>query len=231
MQVREELVIRYALEAPSGKRYNIHPEVITRGGHRIRPAAITGDYLAVSAGFAHEIRWKVLNELTGLEGEIAVELTAAEVPGAWASTARMKDVGGGPSNAFLSMILPGLGDVFVNDPGKKVAVKPVYIMAGYVSSVALAWYAHGQSKENYEAYQRAVQQYEMDNYYEQAMWYKDNAQFYTFLAGAIWVCDVARVAIKGGMNKKSSGSTAESRLHIHGGIENGQPQLALNYRF
>lgn len=231
IQQGNTLEIHFDLDAPQQELYTITPTIILRSGESIEPISMSGTNKDLSAGKSRIISWNVLNDLPVLQGEITAILYIRASGESKIDVNGAKRISGGPSNAFLSMVLPGLGDFFVNDPGERVKIKPTWIMAGYLSSVALALYAYDQSKENYDEYLKAAQQHEMNEYYDNAVEYRDNANFFAFVAGAIWLTDIVHVALKGAKNFKGRSSTKNSRFQLSGNIIQDKPMLALTYKF
>jgi hypothetical protein len=223
----ESLVVVYDLEGDPCIRYDIGLRIVERGGRVHIPMGVSGNMRSVMPGQRHRIFWQVTRDVESLQGEVAAELSILHeevVP-----VLRFKPVyaGGGSSNAFLSMILPGTGDIFVNGDETPL-IRPGYIMLAYAGSVLMAYSSHSAAKEHYTAYRQAVQQYEMDSHYEKAVYYRDNARFYTFLAGTIWVADVLRVAVKGSMNRKQYNAQP---VAFTAGIKNGVPAAGLQFTF
>jgi hypothetical protein len=234
MQSGDRLIINYDLSGPIGETFDIYPTVITRSGRQIRPISLHGDLQEVKPGNNLSFTWQVLNDVSELEGEIAVMLEAKEIqiPSARIANETNRDeLGGGPANALLSMVLPGLGDVFVNERNKIALVKPSYITVAYLSSIGLAYYSYTSMKENYTSYQKATQQYEMNDYYENAIYYRDKANFFTVLACTIWIADVTRVAIKGAQNRRAINQQKRPAISLNGSLLNNTPTLLLTCKF
>lgn len=115
---------------------------------------------------------------------------------------------GGPSNAFLSLLVPGLGDKFVYDNNKGLAIGIItYGLIG--AGVAAKFY----SINEYDKYHKATVQSEIDKYYDNAN--NANYAFYGLLAGgaAIWVADIIKVAVKGSQNRKE-GKAYKSQIGL-----------------
>lgn len=234
IQSGDRLIINYDLNGGIGETFDIYPCVITRSGRQIRPVSMYGDLRSVKSGNNLSFTWQVLDDVSDLEGEIAVMLEAKEVQISFTSNtnvANRNELGGGPANAFLSMLLPGLGDVFVNERNKIAAIKPSYIAVAYLSSIGLAYYSYTSMKENYISYQKATQQYEMNDYYENAIYYRDNANLFTVLACTIWITDVARVAIKGAQNRRVINQQNKHKISLNGSMLNNTPTLLLTCKF
>lgn len=228
-EMPDAMYIRYDLAGDNGVLYTIYPVVSKRNGIQINPRSMKQSNTGVSVGKNKVLVWYIYDDVLELTGEVSVELRA--VRQTTASAPSIASVGGGPENAFLSMLLPGLGDVFVNSPNSSVTVKPVYIMAGYASAVLLAIHAHQMSRESYDAYLLSGSQDEMDSAYQLADEYRTEARFYTTVAGLIWVADVVRVAIKGSMNNQELSRMAQQRTQWSLGRVQNHTTIGLAYRF
>ncbi len=111
--------------------------------------------------------------------------------------------GGGPNSAFYSVLMPGLGDRFVNKNSK---VWPV-VTGLYVGSVATAVFFKINSNKNYQLYKNvgwdADGKYKNDlnTFYDNANNNNTNFNIMLGLAGSILLADVIYVAVKGAKNK------------------------------
>jgi tetratricopeptide (TPR) repeat protein len=102
------------------------------------------------------------------------------------------------TNAFLSLLIPGLGDHRVTY-GKKTGLGitlPTYALIG--TGIGLKFY----SINEYKKYHNATEQQDMDKYYNQANY--SNQAFYACLVagGIIWISDIIWVWAKGAKNRK-----------------------------
>lgn len=104
---------------------------------------------------------------------------------------------GGPSNAFLSLLIPGLGDKFVYENNKGLAIA-IFTYGLIGAGVGAKFY----SISEYDKYHKATTQTDIDKYYDNAN--RANYAFYGLLAGgaALWVTDIIKVAAKGFKNRK-----------------------------
>ncbi len=104
---------------------------------------------------------------------------------------------GGPSNAFLSILVPGLGDKFVatNHNGLSIALITYGLIGAGIGS---KFY----SISEYDNYHKATSQSNMDTHYNNAN--ISNYAFYGLIAtgSAIWLYDIFNVAGKGFKNRK-----------------------------
>ncbi|MBL0065510.1 MAG: hypothetical protein IPP38_10975 [Bacteroidetes bacterium] len=203
-QVSNTVVVTYDLIGSPEERCDIRIVFQARTIQRsIVPINLWGDLKNVVPGTGKTITWDARADLGSWSGEIKAVITV--LPAAWMPSTVVRDASaGGPSNALLSAFCPGLGDVFVNGEDA-VMIKPGYITLGFLASLGCAFYSREQMKNNYTAYHSAVQQYEINGYYEKAEYYRKNANFFTGMAACIWAGDVLRVLLKG-ISNTSRGS-------------------------
>lgn len=115
---------------------------------------------------------------------------------------------GGPENALLSLIVPGLGMHKVTY-GKRIGLGttlPTYALLG--GGVGLKIY----SNKEYKKYHDATTQSEMDKHYTNAN--LANYGFYgcMLVGGLIWISDIIRVAVIGSQNLKKFNAYKHSYL-------------------
>ena len=116
---------------------------------------------------------------------------------------------GGPSNLFLSLIVPGLGDYFVRDPGAYWTI--AVISYGLVGT---GIYYNNLSNIKYKQYKETA--VPNGSIYKNANNKHHAYYILTGLGAGIWLSDVVSVAIKGFKNRHkfqvSSNKTQASRL-------------------
>ena len=219
-KVNNSIEVIFDLSGAKNLRINLEIMFIEKTTEeQIIPKTISGELQNVSPGKGKIIIWHVLSDRQYVDAELKATVTISDYQYINAP-AKLNSTVGGPQNAFLSMLLPGLGDVFVND-NDKVAIKPTYITLCFLSSAGLALYCRSESKKYYEAYQTSVQQYEINSNYENAVYYNDNAKLMTGIACTIWAVDVIRVAAKGFSNRKwTNSSNSAGHLIFKPGITN-----------
>ena len=114
---------------------------------------------------------------------------------------------GGAGFAMLSVLIPGLGDHFVNGGhgtflGKKVS--PWITTVGTLAIVGTGVYFKYSSNMNYDKYHSATQQSDMDHYYNLANNQNKTAWVLIGIGGIIWATDIIWVIAKGSKNSKES---------------------------
>lgn len=105
---------------------------------------------------------------------------------------------GGPSNAFLSVLVPGLGDRFVSENNKGLSIALMtYGLIG--AGIGSKFYSNSE----YDKYHKATSQSDIDKYYNNANY--SNYAFYGLIAAgsAVWIYDIFNVASKGFKNRKA----------------------------
>lgn len=129
---------------------------------------------------------------------------------------------GGPSNAFLSLLVPGLGVKNVTG-GSENGYKRTLWAYGLIASGFGCKYL---SNMEYDLYHDATDQTSMDEHYENANFYHHS---YYVLVGAgalVWLYDVVWVANKGFQNRKNTRSFRQQFSLNYNHYNNG---LCFNY--
>lgn len=220
-----KLVVTYNLIS-SEMNCDIRMLVIVEGTP-LHPISITGDLYSVSAGFGKMIIWDVLKDRTVLEGNIQIKL---EIVRSYSSIKKITRIKGGPSNALLSLIMPGLGDQFVNPQDKDW-----YLLSlGFLASGACAYGFKKESDKYYNQYQYTTNQIEKDKAYKSAKEYNDLFTSMVVTAGLIYVCDFFYVLSKGSRNRreqKSSQSSNFSPVNLYFNNNNQYKELGIILHF
>jgi hypothetical protein len=112
---------------------------------------------------------------------------------------------GGSGYAFLSLIVPGTGDYFVNGGKGSMLGKntpPIITTITAIGFVGSGVYFKTQSNKNYDLYHNATEQSDIDKYYDLAN-NQNKASYILLGTGAvIWLWDVIWTAKTGSGNKK-----------------------------
>lgn len=189
------LIIKYDLvNCPPREIYNINVKIITESSI-ITPLSVVGDLHKVPAGRNKKIEWDVLKDRTELIGNIEVVVEIVQ-------TYSTKIIGG-PSNVVFSMLMPGLGDIFVNDKRESQIIKWYYVTGAFVGSAYLAYSSKLVSNNYYEQYHNATNQSLMDETYKLANDYYHTYQYMLGVAASIWIGDVIYVLVKGSNNRRA----------------------------
>jgi hypothetical protein len=112
----------------------------------------------------------------------------------------VSEIPGGPSNAFLSLIVPGLGDRYVYNSGRSI-IKPYFETAVVYGLVGFGIYEKFQKDKYYDKYLKAIKKSDIENYYNKANSANHNFYIFTLSGASIWAADIAWVSWKGISNK------------------------------
>ena len=136
---------------------------------------------------------------------------------------------GGPSNCLFSLIVPGLGNKFVN---RKKTSRWLITTVGVIGLIGGGVYENLLSKDNYEKYKNSTTQSDMDSYYDKAN--SQNQTSYNLIKIGVcwWVADIINVAIKGDRNRSAT-SEAKSKLNLalYPSILNNTYSLGIQAKF
>jgi len=214
---------------------NSHPELIhridfkfiTQDSRFVSPYQLSGDVgEGVSPGMHKMIEWDITQDMNNLSAKIKPKLY---LDGLSAES----EIGGGPSNALLSMLVPGLGDYFVADY-RYLKFKPYYRTASSLGLIGLGLYAgHMRYRADgyYETWVRWERIYHSPavgggwdwEYVTHETWREGDLQYWLFkndaetliTAGAlIWVADVIWVTAMGSSNKRLKQSLESSNYSL-----------------
>lgn len=118
---------------------------------------------------------------------------------------------GGPSNALLSMLIPGLG--LSNVTGGKTSGLSTALWTYGLIGAGIGFKAWSISE--YKAYHSSIIQSDIDEHYDKASSF--NTAFYISVGAGvlIWVGDILLVANKGFSNKKAQKAWKQNHLGVY----------------
>ncbi len=185
----DKVVVHYDIDKYSTKRlYNV--KISFQSTTKITPFALSGDVGSdIVAGKDLKIVWDLYQDIDGLSGNLKAEIEVEKGK-------RIKYLGR-PRAAFLSALLPGLGDYFV----VKNRWQP---WLTHISFLGTAWGAFANSEMIGREY-NSIESYDqsaLDAAYKQDLQYYQNTKYLMFAAAGIYVGDILFVSIKGAMNKR-----------------------------
>jgi len=168
-EVKEnKIVVNFDLtNCPEREKYDIALIFIDEKNKKIVPKTITGDFVRISCGKKKEIIWDVLSDNDLVTGNLKAIVEISK-------KYKMKIVGG-PGNAFLSVLLPGLGDKYINMNSKDKHIDWL--------NTLLVYGPIGYGYKNYK-----------DD--------RENASISIGIGVGFWLFDIFWVASKGFQNKK-----------------------------
>lgn len=173
----------------SNQMYDVKLTLEGRKSGYYTPVNISGDLFNQTCGSNKKITWSPLAEGKQLKEEVRffVEISA-----------KKKLIENGPSNAYRSMILPGLGSLKV----QKTKL-PLLVTAGFLFSGIQAFRYNSMTNSNFNNYLNANNQSDLNSYYQSAKEARNTTYMYTGIAAGIWVSDVIYTLIKGSVNKRT----------------------------
>jgi|GEM_PF-4697791 len=189
---QEKVYITYDLiNCPSRRLYDIKLSFVDRNHQVIRPSSLIGDLSRIRCGSGKFITWDVLADRTAFQGEYQAVLEVHK-------KYRQK-IQGGPSNAVFSVLMPGMGNLFVSDKRNGGA----FLLTGLVAtSVAVGLAYHADARKLHQQYQQATTHEDINRYYTEANKEYRSFQVWMGVAGLLWLGDIAHVTIKGINNRK-----------------------------
>lgn len=137
---------------------------------------------------------------------------------------------GGPANCLYSVLIPGLGDMTISR-GRDGWGKLFGVIACGVS----AYYLNDIKNTNYEKYKVALEQEEIDKYYDNASLANVGAWSMAVIGAYVWLLDISEVYNKGAINKANERDFKKQEGVFKMGIsmssinQNMYPVLGLRY--
>lgn len=137
---------------------------------------------------------------------------------------------GGPANCLYSVLIPGLGDMTISR-GRDGWGKLFGVIACGVS----AYYLNDIKNTNYEKYKVALEQKEIDKYYENASLANVGAWSMAVIGAYVWLLDISEVYNKGAINKANERNFKKQEGVFKMGVsmssinQNRYPVIGLRY--
>lgn len=243
------ITVKYDLKnCKSNYVYDLKIKFKTDKGDYIFPKNPYGDLKEVTEGHGKTITWNVLSDNQEVKGNVSaiveVEDSHYRKPkrndyysnsgGASRNDGSHGKIVGGPSNVFLSMLLPGWGTYHVEkhsgEPRKYTYLIPMVYYLGAVGAVSY----YSLYQKSYSEYHLATNQFVIDEKYKTATDQYQNLQICLGFAATAWTIDVIHVLIKGGKNRRKQlnrYSLNDNNLNFYFVNINKQTQFGLTYRF
>jgi hypothetical protein len=173
----------------------------------VMPSSLTGDVGAsIASGPGKRIEWDMTQDFQQLGSRITPVIFVDGLSRQYSNT-------GGPRNALLSLLVPGLGDYFVANH-RIMVFKPYLRTLSSLGLIALGIYAGNQRYRAEGEYQLFLKpdewRYEgLDRFFEkyvegemQYYWFKGDQELFIALGATLWLTDVVWVLAKGSNNQK-----------------------------
>lgn len=202
------IVVNYNIDGSISREHMaIELKFMTEKNELIIPRAVTGDVGTNIIGDGMKtIRWDIVADQVLVSGNLKASVTITS----------SKIFYGGPSNALLSVVVPGFGGYFV-EKNKTRAILTT------ISTLGLLGYGISQkhlADKYYSEYKAGVVSTELESLYTKANNAHHKYYISTRVAAGIWVFDIIWVAVKGFQNKN------EVKFYYSSFMEDG---LRLNY--
>lgn len=197
----------------------------------VTPNLLSGDVgPGIQSGVHNSIVWDISNDVQQLGSDISPVLFIDGYSKQFSNT-------GGPRNALLSLIVPGLGDYFVADR-RMMKFKPYMRTISSLGLIGLGIYVGEQRYRSQGEYKLVLKPSAWrytgdDKYFErffegdiQNFWFKGDKELFISLGAAIWIADILWVFAKGNSNERflnSSNKGSNFNLSYQQGI------IGLNY--
>jgi len=182
----------------------------------INVTAVTGAVgKGQQSGKGKVIYWDIQKDGALIDGEMAITVVTESINNQSGS------VGGGPANALLSVLVPGLGNVMVQ-PNHRIGFRPLITVA-YGGLLIYGLSQRSQSNKQYQLYQSQTLEEQAEPYYTKANQARHQYLIATRAAAAILVADVVYTAIKGTSNLK------KQRAQLSLGFQQNTPLIGFRY--
>lgn len=176
--------------------------VVTKKGATIIPKSITGDFgKRIIAGKNKLIVWNLIKDEIFMDDEFQIKVEIKLSPREIIPSKPVKKIlGGGVSNTLLSVVAPGVGNIFVTE-NHKIGLRPL-ITASYIGLLVFGFTMKSQSDQQYALYESKLRVSDASRYYDSANDFHHRYFVATRLAGAVWAFDVITTFIKGSKNDR-----------------------------
>ena len=206
------------------------------------PQYISGDWgQDVSPGTNRRIVWRAQENGFELDENIRATLLVKVIPGAVRKPAeslpetafdapKKKYRPGGPEFALLSVIAPGVGNIFVQSP-KPVIGHRLGVTATCYGLMLYGFMERKKSRDDYALYEQQRNRTAAQPFYDSANNHHHRYMIATRLSGAIWITDIVATLIKGVRNQKQRIKAPEPKVSLKPGYQSGYPVAVFHYKF
>lgn len=137
----------------------------------------------------------------------------------------------GPAWALLSVVAPGVGNIFVQQPKPRVGFRTLVTAVTY-GLLAYGLQERRQSQNAYAQYEQQKNEAAGEPFYQSANQHHQRYYLATRAAAAVVLTDVVLTFIKGMRNSQRRRQTRPSdAISVRPGVQMGQPTAVLRYSF
>ena len=199
--------------------------VVNKKGIAIIPKSVIGDFgKKVISGKNKLIIWDLIKDEIFVDEEFQIQIKVKLSPREIIPPPPI--LGGGVSNTLLSVVAPGVGNIFVTE-NHKIGLRPL-ITASYIGLLVYGFTMKSRKDEQYAIYESKLRASEAAQSYSLANYYHHRYYAATRMAGAIWAFDVITTFIKGSKNDRIRKNTKTS-FNLNSVGET--PTLCFKYNF
>jgi hypothetical protein len=210
------IVVNYNITGISPKEeVTVELKFITENNEPIIPKTMTGDVGKKMFGDGSKaILWDVVADQAVLSGNLKASVTIVS----------SRVLYSGPGNAFLSILIPGMGGYFVD----RNKARSVLTTMSTIGLIAYGVIQKTQANKYYGDYNASTTPADMDDLFSKANSAQHSYYIATRVGAGIWALDIIWVTFKGFHNKKvaksyySSFNTDGLRLnYVNNGLQLG----------
>lgn len=201
---------------------SVYVSLQKKDGIIIKPKSVSGDVgKGIISGINKVISWNIINDnfIVDDDFQINIEIKLAK-------EIQAPKPSGGVSNVLLSMIAPGVGNIFVNEE-KNIGFRPL-ITASFYGLLIYGLTLKSQSNSQYAIYNSKLKEAEAQTYYTAANENHHSYYLMTRAAALIWVVEVISTAAKGLKNDKLR---KQSHTSFKVGTFMDTPTIGITYKF
>lgn len=172
------------------------------------------------------IYWSIVKDGYLIDEDVQISILIKPTAQTTVQTPSPPTIGGGPANALLSAVLPGIGNIFVQPKTKKhrLGLRPLLPIAFY-GLAGFSIYRWKQAQDRYAVYNQQIREEVAQPIYDDANSMRHQAILIAGAAATIWAIDVGCTLSKGIKNNKDRQRSVQ-RLSL--GIMNDTPIIGLS---
>ncbi len=222
------IIVRYDL-ANVQPGDSLYLRLRSRNGDLLKPDAgyISGDIgTNIKPGRNKQIVWNARANGIAINEELRAAVIAK-----LATPMQLQKKTGGPGYALLSLVAPGIGNIFVQPDGPKISYRPVITVVAY-GALIYGLLERGKVNVPYDGYQQAKNPTSGQPYYDEANSHYQRYFIATRAAALIALTDAALTAVRGFRNRQANKKDDKApAVSVRPGWQFNQPTAVLTLRF